>query len=532
MNAVFKKITAVVLCLCMLLGVCVTGAFAAETSDTVTVSYQEDLKNLEYDAPVILVEGIGGTFYKAMSTETPDDDVQIWGMPADVILDAVFSNIGKLLVSLIFNNYDALTELLGAVAQQLFGDFSCDENGNPDPDTYIDRKSNYLLKEGFGYENAYTFVYDWRYDMSTIAAQLDEYIEYIMSITGSDKVVLTSMSMGTAVLMTYLYEYYYTDENYAERNHIEAVVFIAGAMNGVACCGDPFSGNISVDSTSFMRFLSEVMSGNSTTEAIYKLLEFLYVLGAVDPLANYVNNLTQELIEHGFNNCVTDNIATIPGFYALMSQEQYAAARAFIFDTPEKQEKYAEIIRKNDYYHDCVQANGANIIQSLLDNGINTAIIAEYGYSMIPLTSNNDRMTDGTIMTEAESFGATCAEVDGTLGDGYIQAKECACGKNHVSADNQIDASTCAFPDITWFGKYLRHTCADEYIADLVNLIAYSDEQITVWNYSDLPQFMVNLDGDSLAPLTADNAAPIVPYEETVIFGKLKAKIKDAFTIC
>lgn len=529
MKAVLKKVTAIALCICMLLGVCITGTAAEQTPAAVTVSYEDDLANLEYDAPVILVEGMGGTYYKAMSTETAEDDVQIWGMPADVILDAVFSNIGKLLLYLVINDYEAITELLAVVAQQLFGDFSCDENGNPDPDTYIDRKSNYAFHDGTGYESAYVFVYDWRYDMSTIAAELDEYIEYIMGMTGSDKVVLTSMSMGTAVLMTYLYEYYYTAEDYAERNHIEAVVFIAGAMNGVACCGDPFSGSINADSTSLMRFLSEIMSGNSTTEAICKMLELLYAVGTFDPVVSYVNNLNQKLVENGFGNSVLDNIATIPGFYALMSQEQYAAAKALIFDTPEKQAKYAEIIRKSDYYHECVQANGAKIIQSLLDDGINTAIIAEYGYTMMPLTSDGNRMTDGTIMTADESFGATCAEVDGTLGDGYVQAKECACGKNHVSADNQIDASTCAFPDITWFGKYLRHTCDEKYLADLVNLIAFSDEQITVWSYSDLPQFMVNLDGESLVPLTADNAAPVVPYEETVIFGKAKAKIKSAF---
>lgn len=527
MSYVFKKLTALTLCLCMLLGVCVTGASAGQASDTVTVSYQESLKNLEYDAPVILVEGMGGSFYKAMSTETPDDDVRIWGMPADLIVDVIFSNIGKLLLYLIINDYEAITELLADVAGQLFGDFACDENGIPDPDTYIDRKSNYAFHDGTGYENAYVFVYDWRYDMSTIAAQLDEYIKYIMSMTGSDKVVLTSMSMGTAVLMTYLYEYYYNAEDYSESNHIEAVVFIAGAMNGVACCGDPFSGNIKADSTSLMRFLSEIMSGNPTTEAICKILDLLYVAGAFDPAVNYVNDLNQKLVENGFGNSVLDNIATIPGFYALMSQEEYAAAKALIFDTPEKQAKYAEIIRKSDYYHECVQANGTKIIQSLLDDGINTAIIAEYGYTMMPLTSDGGRMSDGTILTADESFGATCAEVDGTLGSGYVQAKECSCGKNHVSADNQIDASTCAFPDITWFGKNLRHTCAEEYIADLVNLVAFSDEQINVWSYSDLPQFMVNLDGESLVPLTAENAAPVVPYEETVIFGKLKSKIKS-----
>jgi hypothetical protein len=232
------------------------------------------------------------------------------------------------------------------------------------------------------------------------------------------------------------------------------------------------------------------------------------------------------MFAHDFNESMTDSLATIPGFYNLMSAERYEEAINFLFDTPEKKAKYAEIIRKGDYYHDNVQANGANIIQSLIDDGINTAIIAEYGYSFIPLTSDNDGMTDGTIATDRESFGATCAEVDGTLGEAYKQAKECACGKNHVSADNQIDASTCKFADITWFGKYLKHTCADNFVADLVNLVIYSDRQITVWDYEDLPQFMINLDGERLVPLTKENAGEILPYEETTVMGKFKALFK------
>ena len=272
-----------------------------------------------------------------------------------------------------------------------------------------------------------------------------------------------------------------------------------------------------------MRFLSEVMKGNSGTEALYYMLEGLYVLGAVDCLVDFANNLTQQLFDHGFNEAMTDSLATIPGFYTLMSGERYRETVDFIFNTPEKKAKYAEIIRMGDYYHDNVQANGANIIRSLIEDGVNTAIIAEYGYSFMPLTSDNDRMTDGTIGTSPESFGATCSHVDGTLGKGYRQAEECACGRNHVSADNQIDASTCEFPDITWFGKYLRHTCADNYVAELVNLIIYSDRQITVWDYAEYPQFMVNLDGEKLVPLTKENAGEILPYEETTVMGKFKA---------
>lgn len=519
---VFRKAVAIILCICMALPLCFTGASANAESKVTTVSCEEDLKNLEFDVPVVFVIGLEGEFYKGLSTETEEDDVRVWGFQTDVIMNVIKENIVALLWNLIINDYDAIAKLLGTAANELFGPIACDTDCKPDPDTGKKDKSDYELQNGYGYENAYKFVYDWRLDMSTIAAQLDEYINYVLELTNSDKVALVAMSMGNSVLTTYLYEYYYTAENYTQRNHIDSVVYVAGAMNGVNVCEDPFSGNIKVDSLSLMRFLKEVLGDNE----IYSLIEFLYNVGMVDPLVKYVDNLTTELLNHGFNESVIDSIATIPGFYALMGKERYEEARDYIFDTPEKREKYAKLIEKSDYYHYSVQATNADVIQSLLDNGINTAIFAEYGFSMIPLTSDNDRMTDGTISTYCESFGATCADVDGTLGEGYVQAKECTCGKNHVSADNQIDASTCKFPDITWFGKYMHHTCADSYIAEWINLIVYSDEQKTVWSYEEYPQFMVATDYETMIPLTAENAGePPVPFEETLFRYKVFKKM-------
>lgn len=522
MKKAFVRILSVFLCVCMILSASAVGFAEEKTSESVTVSCANDLKNLEFDVPVVFVTGLEGEFYKGLSTETEEDDVRIWGPQAGPIVEAVFKNLGSILWNLFIKDYDALAKVLGNLVDPIFGDFVCDEKGIPDPDTGKKQTSDYELEEANGYANCYNFIYDWRLDAVTIAAQLDEYINYVMNLTGSDKVALVSMSMGTAIMMTYLHEYYYIADNYSERNHIEAAVFIAGAMNGVGCCEDPFSGNINIDTVSFMRFLSEVMKENSGTKAIYYMLEGLYVIGAIDCVVDFADNLTKELFAHGFNESMTDSLATIPGFYTLMSGERYEETVDFIFDTPEKKAKYAEVIRKGDYYHEKVQANGANIIQSLVDDGINTAIIAEYGYSFMPLTSDNDRMTDGTIGTAPESFGATCAEVDGTLGEGYKQAKECVCRKSHVSADNQIDASTCKFPDITWFCKYLKHTCADNYLAELINLIIYSDRQITVWDYTEYPQFMINLDGEKLVPLSAENAGEIIPYEETTVMGRFK----------
>lgn len=519
-----KKILSVVLCICMVFSVCAIGASAENKA--VSVSGNETLENLEFDVPVVLVAGIGGAYFNGAQTPDPDDDKQIWGPSGDVIAEVIFKNIGKLLWYLIINDYDAVSALMGDVTDTLFGEFSCNENGIPDPDTYRDDKSTLFFREnGYGYEENYYFIYDWRYDMKTIAAQLDEYIEFVMELTGSDKVALVAMSMGNCVMTTYLYEYYYTNENYEKRSHIDSVVYLAGAMNGVAACEDPFSGNIGVDSVSLMRFLKEILNDNG----LYKFLEVLYAIGMVDPVVDYVNNLTQNLIDHGFNDAVGSNLATIPGFYALMSTERYEEAKAYFFDTPEKQQKYAELIKKNDYYHYSVQANGVNMIQSLLDDGINTMIIAQYGYTMAPLTSDNDRMSDGVIMTASESYGATCAEVDGTLGDNYKQAKECGCGKNHISPDNQIDASTCAFPDITWFIKNARHTEDEDLLSDLIDLGIYGNEQMTVHTYEDYPQFLLASDDDTLVPLTAENAGEVVSFEDTTFVADIKAKFENLF---
>lgn len=521
----FRKVIAVILCVCMTLSLCLTNASATDKAEAPAISCREDLENLNKDVPVILIIGLDGEFYKGLLTKTEADDQRIWGFPVDVILKVIFENIGGLILNLLTKDYDDVVSILTTAVNELFGPISCDTSGKPDPDTGKKEYSDYEHRGAYGYENCYDFVYDWRLDMSTVAAQLDEYINYVLELTGSDKVALTAMSMGNSVLTTYLYEYYYTAEDYAERNHIDSVIYIAGAMNGVNVCEDPFSGNIKIDTVALLRFLNEVLG-----DEIFVLFEALHTLGIIDPIVNFANDLVANLLEHGFNETVLDSVATIPGFYALMGTERYEETRDFIFDTAEKRAKYAKLIEMSDYYHYSVQATNTDVIQSLLDDGINTAIFAEYGYSMLPLTSDNERMTDGTISTYCESFGATCSEVDSTLGEGYVQAKGCSCGKNHVSPDNQIDASTCAFPDITWFGKNMRHTCEDEYIADWVNLIIYSDEQKTVWSYEEYPQFLVATEDESVAPLTAENAgAPATPFEDKLFKNKTQKKIKELF---
>lgn len=582
-----KKIISVILAVSLLFGTFVFPAFAAETAEPeiIRLSSEDELKKLNRDdIPVVEVPGFGETIYRNLHTEDEGDDTTVFGPSMDVLLPAIFKYVPGFLTGLITKNFDIVDANLGPFLIDVFSDISCnpdgtmkegtdgkydnslglDDNLEPLPpkteeipektladkisdktDEIKNNVSSFFDKIGslispeedneeapeeeiilpkYGYDNSFYFRFDWRKDMHTLAGELHDYIERVKKVTGSDEVAITAFSQGNCVVMTYLYEYYYTEADPAKRDDIHSVVFICGAMNGVAACEDPISGNIGIDSLSLLRFLKTSFNGSG----VYYFFEMLYAIGLFDALVELVNEYLETRLDAAVDPYLLETFGTIPGFFAMMSPERYKDAESFLFATDVLKEKYAGLIEKNRYYHDEVQANQSDIIDSLMAEGKNVGIIAEYGFPMAPFTTDNDRMTDFSICTSAESFGATCSEVDGILGLDYKQAKECECGKNHVSCDLQVDASTCLYPDITWFGKNLKHEARSRYWGKLIDLVLYSDEQITVWDYEDLPQFMINYNDQCLIPLTNDGTYAVA-FEDTMVFGKARAKGNSSF---
>lgn len=514
MKKIFKKVISVFLALSIVFSMACVGVLAeAKTA-------AEELKTLEKNIPIVEIPGFGDKpIYKGLSTETEEDDENIWAFSADEIVPLIMKHLPNLIFSMMFGKYERMDVILTDVLGTIFGAAACDENGVPDPDTGLKYSEEIMAKEEYGKRNSYCFAYDWRLDMHTISVQLHEFIEEVMLVTGAEEVGLVSFSMGGAVMMTYLYEYYYLASP-EERDHIHSAIFLSGAMNGVECCGDPFSGNIVFDSTSLIRLLTETISANENLVWLSDFIGIMYSLKMFEPLISYTNNRLIPNLDKMSDNSITESIGTIPAFYALMSGERYYQAESFVFNTDADREKYSVIIEKSRYYHENVQANSDDIIGALIEDGKNFAVISEYGHAMLPVTSDNDRMADGMIGTYGTSFGATCAEIDGILGENYVQAVTCECGKNHVSPDNQIDASTCKYPDVTWFAKKIKHENDDKYFADLIDIITYSKNQVTVHTYADMPQFMVNQQNLRLVPMNETNAGKVVPFEETTPVGK------------
>ncbi|MDE6766947.1 MAG: hypothetical protein K2J35_01975, partial [Eubacterium sp.] len=166
----------------------------------------------------------------------------------------------------------------------------------------------------------------------------------------------------------------------------------------------------------------------------------------VGNLCDYLNDVVEdpELVDKVYNDVLAP-LGTLPAMWEFLPYNDfYDAVNAMsdigFLDTSSG--LYDKIVR----YH-YVQGRLESNLTELKNKGVDIAIIANYGIPGIPVTSAYAKQTDYLIDTELASVGATVADFGNTLDTN---------GK-YVSADGIIDASTCLFPDNTWFVKAVRH---------------------------------------------------------------------------
>ena len=97
---------------------------------------------------------------------------------------------------------------------------------------------------------------------------------------------------------------------------------------------------------------------------------------------------------------------------------------------------------------------------------------------------------DYLIDTALASGGAVCADVFETLPESYVQKRDRK--HNHISPDRVIDASTCMFPELTWFVRdmgHLDYPYGSEGMEFLLWLVRM-DSQYTIRTSDRYPQFM------------------------------------------
>lgn len=472
-----KKIIAVILSAVIMFSVG-TAAYAVNNGDECNCG----------NVPVVFVTGFAAT--PLIADKELETERSLFGPEAGPLIVGIVKLLPAI-ISLIFcGNEDYFATAVCSFANDLFGEMYCDDSGNP---VYDNISTEDWEEPTADHEKntQHKFYYDWRKDVFEIAAELNDYIEQIKTLTGHSKVALRAESMGGAVTMTYLKVY--------GHDSIDSVVMQSSAFNGITLMGDIFTGDLKIDSESVLNYIKNFVVGDTQMMILARVL-ISYCDILMNPIANFVDGTLNDTKEQLFDGAIRDMIGNFAGIWAFVPLESYEEAKEFMLDETEN----AELIEKIDRYHYGVMDKTEEILDSAMADGMKLAIISNYGKAGVPVGTDVNFQSDFLIDTARTSHGATCSELYSTLGDGYVQAVQD--GHNHLSCDGQIDASTCLYPEQTWFIKDMLHTGYTAGYDEFVYQFIYDDDQQTIWSNPDYPQFLYNnAESETLDALTTEN---------------------------
>lgn len=506
MKKILKAFLSAVLSLAMIISLCLP-SFAAEP-----------------ETAFIVVSGMN-TFPLVDSNSD-----QAFPPSSDSITEMVLKVILPVLSFFITNDYDALGDGIFPPLYDCFGPLAFDEDGNSVQDingtlfdcSLVGKEEPFIAGESnefatvragidtFGVENTYFFNYDWRRDPLEHADRLNAFIEKIKAEGNYDRIVLAAFSMGGTVTCSYLYKYGSDD--------LDTIILCSTAFQGTSCVGSLFSADFSLSLSGLWHRLALLTRDNTWENVIDYLDEVLESAGVNSFLENFANGITDNLKERIYAELLIPIFGRMPGLWALVPDENYETAKATMLNGEETE----ILVNRIDTYHYKVQNNAEKLLSDAMNNGTNVYLLAQYNWPSLPISDSVSKSnSDNLIDVRYASGGATSADLGETFSDDYVQKIQSE--YNYISPDRQIDASTCMFPEQTWFFRDMGHV---DYpygeSTDFIMWLATSEEQLTVRSNPDYPQFMTyDYDNAKLLPLTEEAIAPTTVDTVFDILGKI-----------
>ena len=455
------------------------------------------------DTPIIFISGINSSsLYLNKGTANEKRAwmpmVNDWQKPIDFL---------KGLTKLEDNgyNYDSyMKDVFVPFLQEHMEDLRCDGNGNSvynisfdsTMQSYAENEiarqtggivfdEQEIAADTIGGNRVFRLTYDFRLSVIEAAKSLRNLVEHVKDVTGSKKVRLFAVSMGGSVLTAYLNMYAHDD--------LDTVMSLYSSINGTDFPAEIFSGKLNLTRDTVAACLKHLVD---VVPAAF--------IGALESTINQVNTLwSGERLTYFYNNWIKTYIGKWAGLYNLIPADRLDECISFMLD----KQQDAGLIEKLKTFQG-YQRNVNKILKECRDDGVKVYILSSYNIAGLPF-EGNDGQGDIIIDTKYASAGATVASfTEKTLGDDYTQKKDD--GKERVSCDKIVDASTCTLPDSTWIIKNMLHCQIIKTTKDgeadqsgiFFKWLINSNEQLTVESDSKYPQFMDYTKGSgSLVPL-------------------------------
>ena len=481
-----KKIISFVLTVLLVFALTVP-AFAADT--------------VNQTCPTIYVHGFAGS---KICTDKNDPSTKLTFPSSDELLESVKKDLlPALLTYVATDNGDPFAYELCELVNNVFAGYF----NNPDG-TAKDNSGTYMAYPSSVSKKAnLIFSYDWRCDPFTAAEELNNFIDYVIEKSGSKKVALRCHSLGSIIGTTYLSVY--------GNDKIMGIVFDSPALFGVTYIGELLSGNPEIAGDALLQGLKDLLGENEYNKLISSTLDILALAGIVGDLSSFLDTLIKKTAPILYKETLAPLFAYWPTAWAMCPDKYIDTAMEYIFGTYCTGEEHEALKVKIEKYNEEVRENKNETLLSFDENG-RFAVISRYGYSALPVSPSWNILTDTVVDTKHSSLGATTAPIGTSFSKEELDGKDMSL----ISPDRTVDASTCLFPEKTWFIKNIKHDRTD-ITRPLHMQFLFSQEEATIEN-QNLSRFIIfDAETEILSEDKNEYEEPVKETETTSLLLKL-----------
>ncbi|MBQ7637663.1 MAG: hypothetical protein IJS90_02015 [Clostridia bacterium] len=450
-------------------------------------------RTIARDCPQIDIPGFMAS--EVLRDKTDPSKGEVFAYSVDDILNMLKEALPTILPDFLISNWDGVATKLIPVLEKFFDGMILNPDGTANGNSGV--VFTYPSPDRINKNSKLTFRYDWRLDPLESAAQLNDFINYVLECSGAEQVCLTCHSLGGVVTTSYVK--LYGDEK------IKSVVYNTTAVYGETYTGELLSGKIVLNADAVEYYLRYLFDGNDYELFLNGLMSILNDLGILDAVCLLGNDLIEKLSPILLPKLVVPMFAGLPTIWDMVPDEYIDDAMEYVFGTVYADDDVdrSGLIEKIENYNTLVRADKTETLLKLQEDA-NMYVISRYVYSSIPVVPSYMSLTDSVIDNSRSSMGATTSEYRGVLTDEQLAEMD----PKYVSPDNMVYAGTCLFPDQTWFIKNYPHS-ANSAIEDMMAALLYFDGQADVNTFEEYPQFMIfDRAEDAVVPYTLDNAEP------------------------
>lgn len=478
------------------------------------------------DVPLIYIEGQGASLYRNYGTPEQEQIYPIQ-VPEGYIEEKVDQYFPVFAEAFFTQKWDDFCVALHDSLVPLFEDVRLDNNGEPsDGSTVGWRWSEATLTDkkvnGKYQIDDYVFKYDWRLDPWETADELHAYIEAVRKVTGEEDVALIGRCLGACIAAAYMTKY--------DGEYVKECIFYASASHGAAMASKMFAGELYLEADGIERYVYDIQlfEEDYLEQLLESLVTMLNETYGLDIACWAVNNVYEDIVYDVMPPIMSETFATYPGYWSMVTEGDFEKAKDVCFYQME--DEYAGLIAKIDNYHVNTRLKMDEKYIELSNEGVEFSNVAKYGLQIIPVSNENDSVSDGTCEISQSSMGATAAGVESVFDDEYIENAKNNGTFKYISPDGQIDASTCLFPESTWFIKGLKHDHFPDYIENIFTEIINNDGY-TVFDNPEYPQYLVyEKDTDIVVPMIEKNMNTTAHWDVS-FSDALVTFVKSLFTI-